>query len=212
MFSQVMMRTNNPERENIFYDATLGALGVPAGVFDRHRIFWLAPTGVFSVSLPINGQSAGSGNGITVGVACKSSNRADARDAARIANGGVACKDHMVLGRARGAAFKSLTCVIQAATKFAPCTASLMSEARRCAVAAHIPGGQENAANPNSLWRSRVLRSDGRGIVVGRRRGLRRLLVSHLLPVMFDHAPGCCAYEAMVTRDVARHPANCGAL
>ena len=112
MFSHIMIGTNNLERENTFYDATFGALGVPAGVVDRHRIFWRTTTGVFLVSLTINGQSAGSGNGSTVGFACKSSDRADAWDAAGIANRGVTCEDHMVFGRAREAAFTSLTCVI----------------------------------------------------------------------------------------------------
>ena len=58
MFSHIMIGTNDLERAKTFYDALLGTLGVPAGFVDRHRIFYRTPTGVFSVSLPINGQPA----------------------------------------------------------------------------------------------------------------------------------------------------------
>ena len=93
MFSHIMIGTNNLERAKTFCDATLAALGVPAGAVDRHRIFWRTPTGVFSVSLPINEKPATLGNGSTVGFSCKSAEEADAWHAAGIANGGVACED-----------------------------------------------------------------------------------------------------------------------
>ena len=93
MFSHIMIGTNNLERAKTFYDATLAALGVPAGAVDRHRIFWRTPTGVFSVSLPINEKPATLGNGSTVGFSCKSAEEADAWHAAGIANGGVTCED-----------------------------------------------------------------------------------------------------------------------
>ena len=93
MFSHVMIGTNNLARAKAFYDQTLGVLGVPAGVVDRHRVFWRTPTGVFSVSVPIDGQASTVGNGSTLGFACKSPAEADAWYAAGIANGGVACED-----------------------------------------------------------------------------------------------------------------------
>lgn len=93
MFSHIMIGSNNLERAKTFYDATLGVLGVPAGAVDRHRIFWRTPTGVFSVSLPIDGQPATLGNGSTFGFACKSPAEADAWHAAGIAHGGVTCED-----------------------------------------------------------------------------------------------------------------------
>jgi len=93
MFSHIMIGTNNLDRAKAFYDAVLGTLGVPAGVVDRHRIFWRTPTGVFSVSLPINGQPATLGNGSTVGFACQSADQADAWHAAGLANGGTTCED-----------------------------------------------------------------------------------------------------------------------
>jgi catechol 2,3-dioxygenase-like lactoylglutathione lyase family enzyme len=88
-----MIGTNNLERAKAFYDVLLGTLGVPPGFLDRHRIFYRSPTGVFSVSLPIDGKPATTANGGTVGFACSSSAQADAWHAAGLANGGTACED-----------------------------------------------------------------------------------------------------------------------
>jgi catechol 2,3-dioxygenase-like lactoylglutathione lyase family enzyme len=93
MFSHVMIGTNDLPRAKAFYDALLGAIGVAPGVVDRHRVFWRAPTGMFSVSLPIDGKPATVGNGGTIGFACQSSEQVDAFHAAGIANGGTTCED-----------------------------------------------------------------------------------------------------------------------
>ena len=93
MFSHVMIGTNNLERAKTFYDAVLGALGVPAGMVDRHRIFWRTPAGVFSVSLPIDGKPATAGNGSTFGFACQSAEQVNAWHAAGVAHGGSTCED-----------------------------------------------------------------------------------------------------------------------
>lgn len=93
MFSHVMIGTNDLDRAKVFYDALFAAQGVPAGLVDRHRIFWRAPDGVFSVSLPIDGQPATVGNGSTVGFACKSAAEVQAWHAAGVANGGTPCED-----------------------------------------------------------------------------------------------------------------------
>ena len=93
MFSHVMVGTNDLDRARRFYDAVLGALGVAPGVTHRHRIFWRTPTGVFSASLPIDGQPATVGNGSTLGFACKSAEEADAWHAAGLAHGGTTCED-----------------------------------------------------------------------------------------------------------------------
>jgi catechol 2,3-dioxygenase-like lactoylglutathione lyase family enzyme len=93
MFSHIMIGTNNLDRAKTFYDATLGVLGVPAGGVDRHRVFWRTPAGIFSVSLPIDGQAATPGNGSTIGFACQSTEQADAWHAAGVANGGSPCED-----------------------------------------------------------------------------------------------------------------------
>ena len=93
MFSHIMIGTNDLDKSKAFYDAVLGALGVPVGAVDRHRVFWRTPTGVFSVTLPINGQPATIGNGGTVGFACASPEQADAWHAAGLAQGGTTCED-----------------------------------------------------------------------------------------------------------------------
>jgi len=93
MFSHIMVGTNNLERAKAFYDPLLGTLGVPAGWVDRHRIFWRTPSGVFSVSLPIDGQPATLGNGSTIGFACQSAEQAEAWHAAGLANGGQSCEE-----------------------------------------------------------------------------------------------------------------------
>jgi catechol 2,3-dioxygenase-like lactoylglutathione lyase family enzyme len=93
MYSHIMVGTNDLERAKSFYDALLGALGVPPAMVDRHRIFYRTPTGVFSVSLPIDGQPATVANGGTIGFACSTPGQADAWHAAGIANGGLSCEE-----------------------------------------------------------------------------------------------------------------------
>lgn len=93
MFSHLMIGTNQLDHAKVFYDAVLATLGVPAGSVDRHRVFWRTPAGVFSVSLPIDGQPATAGNGSTIGFSCQSVEQADAWFAAGIAHGGSACED-----------------------------------------------------------------------------------------------------------------------
>lgn len=93
MFSHVMVGVNDLDRTKTFYDAVLGALGVGPGFVDRHRVFWMTPTGVFAASLPIDGEPATVGNGSTVGFLCSSSEQCDAWHAAGVANGGVSIED-----------------------------------------------------------------------------------------------------------------------
>lgn len=93
MFSHIMIGTNDLDRARTFYDAVLGALNVKAGAPDRNRIFWRTPTGVFSVTQPINGEPATVGNGSTIGFACTSSAQVDALHAAGVAHGGSPCED-----------------------------------------------------------------------------------------------------------------------
>lgn len=93
MFSHIMIGTNQLDQAKAFYDAVLGTLGVPAGAVDRHRVFWRTPTGVFSVTQPIDGQPANVGNGSTFGFACTSTEQVDALHAAGLAQGGTSCED-----------------------------------------------------------------------------------------------------------------------
>ncbi len=93
MFSHVMVGTLDLDRAKAFYDAVLGTLGVPPAMVDGNRIFYFANGGIFSVSLPINGQPATAANGGTIGFACSSPAQADAWHAAGVANGGSTCED-----------------------------------------------------------------------------------------------------------------------
>jgi len=88
MFSHIMIGTNDLARAKTFYDTLLGALGIGPAHVDGHRIFYITPTGVFSVSEPINGEPATHANGGTIGFACDTPAQADAWHAAGIAAGG----------------------------------------------------------------------------------------------------------------------------
>ena len=93
MFSHIMIGTNNLERAKVFYDSLLGTLGVPPARVDGHRIFYRTPSGVFSVTKPINGEGASCANGMTIGFAAASPAQALAWHAAGLAAGGTACED-----------------------------------------------------------------------------------------------------------------------
>ncbi len=93
MFSHIMIGTNDLDRAKAFYDALLGTIGVRPAMVDGHRIFYRTPTGVFSVTKPINGQPATAANGGTIGFACTSADQVNAWHAAGIAAGGTTCED-----------------------------------------------------------------------------------------------------------------------
>jgi catechol 2,3-dioxygenase-like lactoylglutathione lyase family enzyme len=88
-----MVGTNDLEKAKSFYDALLATLGVPPGRVDRHRVFYITKTGVFSVSKPIDGKSATPANGGTIGFLATTPEQTDAWHAAGIANGGTTCED-----------------------------------------------------------------------------------------------------------------------
>jgi catechol 2,3-dioxygenase-like lactoylglutathione lyase family enzyme len=93
MFSHIMIGTNDLDRAKKFYDSVLGTLGVGPAVVDGHRIFYITPKGIFSVSKPIDGKPATAANGGTIGFAAASSEQADAWHAAGVAAGGTTCED-----------------------------------------------------------------------------------------------------------------------
>ena len=93
MFSHIMIGTNNLDKAKAFYDKLLGTLGVRPAKVDGHRIFYFTPTGVFSVSKPINGQPATPANGGTIGSSCSSPEQADAWHAAGLEAGGTTCEE-----------------------------------------------------------------------------------------------------------------------
>jgi catechol 2,3-dioxygenase-like lactoylglutathione lyase family enzyme len=93
MFSHIMIGTNDLDRAKAFYDPVLGTLGIAPAVVDRHRIFYRTPTGVFAVTLPIDGEPATHANGGTVGFAAATPELADAWHTAGVANGGTSIED-----------------------------------------------------------------------------------------------------------------------
>lgn len=94
MFSHIMVGANDVEASKKFYDATLGALGIPPGrIDDKGRVFYMTKTGIFAITKPINGEPACSANGSTIGFAAETKEAADAWHAAGVANGGTAIED-----------------------------------------------------------------------------------------------------------------------
>ena len=94
MFSHVMVGADDIAASRTFYDAALGALGIPPGVVDAWgRVVYAHAGGRFLVTLPINGEPATAANGSTIGFAAASPETADAWHAAGLANGGTAIED-----------------------------------------------------------------------------------------------------------------------
>ena len=93
MFSHMMVGSNDIARSKKFYDATFAAMGGKEGrTDDKGRLIYMHDGGVFMVTKPIDGASATSGNGCTVGLKM-TPEQADAWHAAGIANGGTAIED-----------------------------------------------------------------------------------------------------------------------
>ena len=93
MFSHVMLGVSDLEVSRKFYDALLGTLGIAPGVANKSRYFYRSPTGVFGITLPINGEPPTHGNGSTIGFATQTPEQTDAFHAAGVANGGSTCED-----------------------------------------------------------------------------------------------------------------------
>ena len=93
MFSHVMLGVNDLEASKKFYDAIFETLGVNPGVANKERYFYIAPTGNFAITKPIDGSPATHGNGSTIGFAVESAEQGDAWHAAGVANGGTTCED-----------------------------------------------------------------------------------------------------------------------
>ena len=79
MFTHIMLGADDIAASKAFYDAALGALGVPAGVTDEWgRVIYAHAGGRFLLTRPIDGQPASHGNGSTMGFAAASTDAADA--------------------------------------------------------------------------------------------------------------------------------------
>ena len=94
MYSHIMVGANDMQASKAFYDAVLGAMGhAPGNIDDKGRCFYVTDSGIFSISVPIDGEPASAGNGSTIGFAAKDTDTADAWHAAGLANGGTTCED-----------------------------------------------------------------------------------------------------------------------
>ena len=94
MFSHIMVGANDIDAAKTFYDATLGALGYGPGVIDpKGRVFYVTDSGIFAITVPIDGNPATHGNGSTIGFAAATTEAADAWHSAGLANGGTACEE-----------------------------------------------------------------------------------------------------------------------
>ena len=94
MFTHVFVGANDLAASKKFYDAALGAIGIPAGQPDpKGRIFYRTKTGVFAISKPIDGEAATHANGGTIGFTCDSPEMVRAFHEAGVANGGKSIED-----------------------------------------------------------------------------------------------------------------------
>ncbi len=94
MFSHIMLGANDIQSSKKFYDSILKVLGYQPGVIDeKGRCFYFTKTGVFAISIPINGEPASKGNGSTIGFSAKNEKEVNDWHAAGLANGGVTCED-----------------------------------------------------------------------------------------------------------------------
>ena len=94
MFSHMTLGANDIAATKKFYDATLGALGVPAGVIDaKGRLVYQHNGGRLLITKPLDGQPATHGNGSTMGFLGASPQAIDAWHAAGVANGGTSIED-----------------------------------------------------------------------------------------------------------------------
>jgi catechol 2,3-dioxygenase-like lactoylglutathione lyase family enzyme len=98
MLNHVMLGSNDIERSRRFYDAVLGVLGCPPAVENKSptghvRLFYRHGGHTFSVSEPINGESATPANGGTIGFKCESAEQVQQFHDVGVANGGTSIED-----------------------------------------------------------------------------------------------------------------------
>lgn len=94
MFNHIMLGTNDTERAKKFYDATIGALGGPAGIVDpKGRLIYRHNGATLMITKPINGQPATAANGGTIGFVAASAEQGTAWHDAGVAAGGTTCED-----------------------------------------------------------------------------------------------------------------------
>ena len=95
MFSHIVIGTNDIVAAKKFYDAALGALGLPEGVVneEKQRVYYRTSSGTLVLAKPIDGNPATVGNGSTFVFKCASIEQANAFLDIAVANGGKSIED-----------------------------------------------------------------------------------------------------------------------
>lgn len=88
MFTHIMVGANDPEKSVAFYDAALGALGIPAGQPTPSGAFYSHNGGAFGVGAPRDGKAATFANGGTIGFRAENKEQVEAFHVAGIEAGG----------------------------------------------------------------------------------------------------------------------------
>ncbi|UTW59879.1 VOC family protein [Kordiimonas sp. SCSIO 12603] len=94
MFSHIMLGADDMEKSRKFYDAIMEVLGHKPGFMDdKGRCFYMEKSGIFSLSVPINGEPASGGNGSTIGFVAENPETIDKWHEVGLANGGTTLED-----------------------------------------------------------------------------------------------------------------------
>ena len=95
MFTHMTVGANDLDVSRKFYDAALGALGVPAssGPDPKGRYWWRTDRGAFAITRPIDGEPACHANGGTIGFHAKDAEAVKAFHDAGVAAGGASIED-----------------------------------------------------------------------------------------------------------------------
>lgn len=95
MFTHITLGADDVEASRKFYDAALGALGIPpaSGPDPKGRYWWRTDRGAFAVGKPIDGEAASCANGGTIGFGARDADAVQAFHDAGVAAGGRAIED-----------------------------------------------------------------------------------------------------------------------
>jgi catechol 2,3-dioxygenase-like lactoylglutathione lyase family enzyme len=89
MFTHICVGANDLAESKKFYDAVLGAIGLPEGqLFEDRACVYGTDSGRLIVTKPRNGEPATMANGGTIGFGAATTDAVDAFHAAGLANGG----------------------------------------------------------------------------------------------------------------------------
>ena len=88
VFTHIVVGANDLAAAKHFYDRALGALGHGPGAAMGDRVIYGTGSGILMVTKPLDGQPAGFGNGMTIGLSAPNVAAVDAFHAQGVAAGG----------------------------------------------------------------------------------------------------------------------------